>query len=597
MDASEDKEKVELSFTVNGTAHGVAFSIAKEDLKERALFPHILSKNCKFEVNFGDKEEPWFQPVEGFEWASKLALEDRVRGTRAPASKADCKMIMMCGLPGSGKTTWANKFCSENIEHKYNILGTNAFLDKMKVNGLSRRKNYSGRWEALIEKCTRCLNILLEIAAKRRRNYILDQTNVYPTAQKRKMAFFNGFQRKAVVIVPTDEEAKVRTEKRIREEGKDVPDSAVMEMKANFKIPSVDDTFSEVEFPELQLEEALKVIEKYSTEAKAAGYGQPPTKKARQQSQNYAGNRNMKSNERDNRHGSGRDSRSRDSRGSQGHRYSSSRSYRDSRDDRSRPLPPPSGWRGGSGALNRGGGGMGRGGWSGNRGPPMPLPSRNGPYSPRRGPPPPPGRGGWSGSPSDRSYQGMRSSGSGGGRNYDDRRNERPSYSSTRRDAPSPWINQSSSSSMSSTPQRAPWSPNPQSWGGSHSSSSYGQQSYGNSGAAASYGGSASYGSSGGAGRFNSYNTGSTRPSGYSPSSGSSRPSSYSSNGGPSRPTSYGHSMPNRPSSYASTGGSSARSNNYGTNGSANSWTQQQQTGYQQYPYNPQNHSAYSGGK
>ena len=63
------------------------------------------------------------------------------------------------------------------------------------------------------------------------------------------MAFFNGFQRKAVVIVPTDEEAKVRTEKRIREEGKDVPDSAVMEMKANFKIPSVDDTFSEVEFP------------------------------------------------------------------------------------------------------------------------------------------------------------------------------------------------------------------------------------------------------------------------------------------------------------------------------------------------------------
>ena len=145
QDASEDKENVEISFTINGTAHGVAFSIAKEDLKERPLFPHILSKNCKFEANFGDKEEPWFQPIEGFEWSSKIPLENRVRGTRAPASKADCKMIMMCGLPGSGKTTWANKFCSENIEHKYNILGTNAFLDKMKVNGLSRRKNYAGR--------------------------------------------------------------------------------------------------------------------------------------------------------------------------------------------------------------------------------------------------------------------------------------------------------------------------------------------------------------------------------------------------------------------------------------------------------------------
>ncbi|KAI9565446.1 hypothetical protein GHT06_009238 [Daphnia sinensis] len=273
LDASEEKETVEISFCVNGASQGVAFTLTKEELNGRALFPHILTKNCRFEVNFGQKEEPWFPPMEGYEWASKIPVESRIRGARTPATRADCQMIMMCGLPGAGKTTWANKYSIENPDRKFNILGTNAFLDKMKVNGLPRRKNYSGRWEVLIEKCTRCLNILLEIAAKRRRNYILDQTNVYPTAQKRKMSYFSGFKRKAVVIVPTEEEAKVRVEKRIQEEGKDVPDSAVMEMKANFKIPSVDDTFSEVEFPELALEEALKVIEKYSTEAKAAGYG------------------------------------------------------------------------------------------------------------------------------------------------------------------------------------------------------------------------------------------------------------------------------------------------------------------------------------
>jgi len=609
LDASEDKDKIELSYSINGTTHGVAFSIAKEELNNRALFPHILSKNCKFEVNFGDKEEPWFQPVEEFEWAAKIPLESRVRGAQAPASRADCKMIMMCGLPGAGKTTWANKFCSDNVEKKFNVLGTNAFLDKMKVNGLARRKNYNGRWEALIEKCTRCLNILLEIAAKRRRNYILDQTNVYPTAQKRKMSMFGGFQRKAVVIVPTEEEAKERTEKRIKEEGKDVPDTAVMEMKANFKIPSVDDTFSEVEFPELALEEALKVIEKYSTEAKAAGYGQPPSKRPRQQQQqqNY-GNRNIKPNERDSRHPSGgRDSRSRDSRGSQSHRYSSSRSYRDSRDERPRP-PPPSNWRGASSGPSRGGSGaMGRGGWS-NRGPPPPMPSRSGPYSPRRGPQPPPVRGGWSAPPAERAYQGMRSSGSGGaGRSYDDRRQyDRPSYSTPRRDAPSPWANQGSSMS-SSTPQRTQWSPSPQSWSGNNtssgSSSSYGQQSsYGSAsaygGGSGSYGGSSGGGGGGGAGRPTNYaSTGSTRPTGYSPA-GSSRPSSYSSNG-PARPTSYGgQSMPTRPSSYASAGGAAARPTNYGANGgSVNPWSQQQQTSYQQYPYNPQNHSAYSGGK
>jgi len=51
----------------------------------------------------------------------------------------------MCGLPGSGKTTWANKFTKENADRKFNVIGTNAFLEKMKVNGLARRKNYSGR--------------------------------------------------------------------------------------------------------------------------------------------------------------------------------------------------------------------------------------------------------------------------------------------------------------------------------------------------------------------------------------------------------------------------------------------------------------------
>jgi heterogeneous nuclear ribonucleoprotein U-like protein 1 len=42
---------------------------------------------------------------------------------------------------------------------------------------------------------------------------------------------FEGFQRKAVIIVPTDEEFKKRMEKREKVEGKEVPDSAVLEMK------------------------------------------------------------------------------------------------------------------------------------------------------------------------------------------------------------------------------------------------------------------------------------------------------------------------------------------------------------------------------
>lgn len=42
---------------------------------------------------------------------------------------------MMVGLPAAGKTTWAVKHAAANPSKKYNILGTNAIMDKMRVRG------------------------------------------------------------------------------------------------------------------------------------------------------------------------------------------------------------------------------------------------------------------------------------------------------------------------------------------------------------------------------------------------------------------------------------------------------------------------------
>ena len=61
------------------------------------------------------------------------------------------------------------------------------------------------------------------------------QTNVYPSAQRRKMRPFEGFQRRAVVIVPTDEEFQSRSEQREKVEGKEIPDSAILEMKGRIQ--------------------------------------------------------------------------------------------------------------------------------------------------------------------------------------------------------------------------------------------------------------------------------------------------------------------------------------------------------------------------
>ncbi|KAM4641088.1 heterogeneous nuclear ribonucleoprotein U-like protein 1 [Discoglossus pictus] len=267
---------IEMSFSKNGRPLGVAYRIRRETLDSQALFPHILVKNCATEFNFGQRAEPFCSMPPGFTFIQHVPPFERVRGMLPPKNKGECEMLMMVGLPGAGKTTWAMKHAAAHPAKKYNILGTNTIMEKMRVMGLRRQRNYAGRWDVLIQQATGCLNKLIQIAARRKRNYILDQTNVYGTAQKRKMRPFDGFQRKAVIICPTDEDLLDRIVKRTDEEGKDVPDSAVLEMKANFTLPQAGDFLNEVVYVELQKEEAERLVRQYNEEGKKAG---PPAEK------------------------------------------------------------------------------------------------------------------------------------------------------------------------------------------------------------------------------------------------------------------------------------------------------------------------------
>ncbi|XP_042202227.1 heterogeneous nuclear ribonucleoprotein U-like protein 1, partial [Callorhinchus milii] len=271
----EAGEEVEMSFSKNGKWLGVAFRTKRSVLGGRPLFPHVLTKNCAIEFNFGQKD-PWCTIREEFTFIQHVGVDQRIRGTVGPKSKSECEILMMVGLPAAGKTTWAIKHAAGNPAKKYNILGTNAIMEKMKVMGLRRQRNYAGRWDVLIQQATQCLNRLIQIAARKKRNYILDQTNVYGSAQRRKMRPFEGFQRKAVVICPPDEGLRERTIKRTDEEGKDVPDHAVLEMKAHFTLPAAGEFLDEVSFVELQQEEAETLVKQYNEEGKKAG---PPPEK------------------------------------------------------------------------------------------------------------------------------------------------------------------------------------------------------------------------------------------------------------------------------------------------------------------------------
>ncbi|XP_078097793.1 heterogeneous nuclear ribonucleoprotein U-like protein 1 isoform X2 [Mustelus asterias] len=170
----EAGEDVEMSFTKNGRWLGVAFRARKMALGGLPLFPHVLTKNCAIEFNFGQRE-PWCRIPDGFKYIEHVPVDERIPGTAGPKTKSECEILMMVGLPAAGKTTWAITHAARNPWKKYNILGTNAIMEKMKVMGLRRQRNYAGRWDVLIQQATQCLNRLIQIAARKKRNYILDQ--------------------------------------------------------------------------------------------------------------------------------------------------------------------------------------------------------------------------------------------------------------------------------------------------------------------------------------------------------------------------------------------------------------------------------------
>ncbi|XP_068601713.1 heterogeneous nuclear ribonucleoprotein U-like protein 1 [Brachionichthys hirsutus] len=322
-------DEVEIGYSKNGVWLGVAFRTTKDALSGRALFPHVLVKNCAVEFNFGQKLQPYFPPPEGYTYIHNLNMEDKIRGTKGPANKSECEILMMVGLPACGKTTWAMKHAETNPEKKYIILGTNAIMDKMKVMGLRRQKNYSGRWDILIQQATQCLNRLIEIAARKRRNYILDQTNVYGSARRRKMRPFEGFHRKAIVICPTDEDLKERTLKQTNEQGKDVPDHAVLEMKANFTLPEACDFLEDVIFIEVQQDGAETLLKQYNEEGRKAG--PPPEKRFDNRQGGFRGRGGGSFQRYDSRDGSRGGYQSRSGDGGSGYRGYSRGSYNPNR--------------------------------------------------------------------------------------------------------------------------------------------------------------------------------------------------------------------------------------------------------------------------
>ncbi|OCT84056.1 heterogeneous nuclear ribonucleoprotein U-like protein 2 isoform X2 [Xenopus laevis] len=263
--ADLEGDSVDLLFSKNGDNLGQAFHFEKEVLGDQPLFPHVLCKGCAFQVNFGQKEEAWHPPPDEFIFLKDAQPEDLARSLE---SIDDCEVLLMIGLPGSGKTTWALKHSQENSEKQYLLMSTDILIPQLKTAGPDSNQEDPKARDSLTKLATQCLIRLIPLASRRKRNYIIDQCTVYNSAQRRKMNCFKGFQRKAVVVVPNEEEWKKRVEQRKEKEGEIIPETVLLEMKANFNIPKRTEYLHEILYPELDCEEAEALINAAKKEAR-----------------------------------------------------------------------------------------------------------------------------------------------------------------------------------------------------------------------------------------------------------------------------------------------------------------------------------------
>ena len=148
------------------------------------------------------------------------------------------ELVMLCGIPCSGKSTYVNKLRAYEYWENAVVLSTDNYIEEQaKRLGMT----YNEVFQDCIDEATRQLEMSFVRAKEEGKRIIWDQTNLSIKTRKKKLTKVPSIYKRTVVWFQVDlEEALKRNGTR---EGKFIPESILKRMYHQFEVPTLEEGF------------------------------------------------------------------------------------------------------------------------------------------------------------------------------------------------------------------------------------------------------------------------------------------------------------------------------------------------------------------
>lgn len=154
------------------------------------------------------------------------------------------QLIVMVGLPGSGKDYWIEQFIKQNGDQKWHVASSDAIIEAIAA---EQGKTYSEVFDSTAKHAMKRMESEVSEAIKRRENIIWNQTNMAPGKRKSILSKFPAEYHKKAVVVTTDPEVHHRRLKnRADSTGKSIPSHVIRSMRDNYVEPTRDEGFDDI---------------------------------------------------------------------------------------------------------------------------------------------------------------------------------------------------------------------------------------------------------------------------------------------------------------------------------------------------------------